>query len=165
MARSVSRRGVTHQTTVTRALLGLTAAGALPGVLLTGVAFFAFRVGLMGLKLPVGMPWWAWPVVALVYAVGFALIAALASPVWWALDRRGVRQWWAAALVGAVPWALTFGALSLWGLTHRFAVGIPASMWWRPLVSLTLAAALGAAMGLIAWRIAYRRVPDAAEAF
>jgi hypothetical protein len=161
----MARPKLTHQTTVTRALLGLAAAGAVPGVLLTIGAFLALRVGLTGLKLPPGLQWWMWPLVAAIYAVGFALIGALATPVWWLLDRRGVRQWWAAALVGAVPWTAAMGALLAWTVIHRAAGPIPASMWWRPLVSLALSAATGAAMGLIAWRIAYRRVPDAAEVF
>jgi hypothetical protein len=87
-------------------------------------------------------------------------VVALAAPIWWAFERKGVRQWWAAPLVGALtcgPGAVLFILLALYGVKAR----APSADLILEL--LTWATGTGAAMGLIAWRIGYRRVPEAPD--
>ncbi|MBS0298168.1 MAG: hypothetical protein JSR45_17855 [Proteobacteria bacterium] len=166
MVRPELRPKVAYRATVSRAVFGLGAAAVCAG-LVFGVALTLATLNMVAMThLPrPAIPWWAWPRRAFFCTLEMLPVVALAAPIWWAFDRKGVRQWWAAPLVGALtcgPGAVLFMLFTLYAAKDSPP---PADF---TLEVLSWAAATGAAMGLIAWRIAYRREPkaaDAAEAF
>jgi hypothetical protein len=101
------------------------------------------------------------------------------GPVWALLHARGSRNWPEAAIAGA---ALTFVVSLAYLVWYGFAVAPPteilgdpsapvapywrtATYWTDALQSLLELTAFGAVVGLVVWRVAYRRVsggaPDA----
>ncbi|MBS0298169.1 MAG: hypothetical protein JSR45_17860 [Proteobacteria bacterium] len=161
----MSKAKVTRQATVSRAMIGLGAVAVGASVLLSGTILALVRLVPAGANPFAGRPWWIWLTLLATYAVVFLMIEALALPVWWALDRRGVRQWWVAALVGGLGGGGAATALMAWSLYRKSIAMPPGGMTWLLGAPALISAVAGAVMGLVVWRIAYRRVPDAAEAF
>ncbi|MBS0298172.1 MAG: hypothetical protein JSR45_17875 [Proteobacteria bacterium] len=103
------------------------------------------------------------PVSALIVEVGCLLALGLLAPVWWQLDRRGFRGWPAGVLAGAVPSSLAGAAWALATFHDIVAKGQGAGGAVGVVFFTLISATVGAALGLLAWRIAYRRVPEAPD--
>lgn len=157
----------TYTTDVPRCLLALPA-GALAGAVLTSLWSVWGWQGVLADAAPSALS-------VLVYAAAIwgAGLAVIATPPWAGLHLLGWREWWVAALLGA---ALTFLAVltlmtGLYGLHMSgasFSAGDGGGRTWDngaltayglvQAVKLAGAcSAMGAIVGLVVWRIAYRR--------
>jgi hypothetical protein len=125
-----------YTTDVRRAALGILAGAAVGSA--SQLPSFLSHAGFAGLLAPLAV----FVIGTLVWALGILFFASLP---WSFLDASGRRRWWHAALLGAglmlVPASLTLtGGVS------------------RALLFMAEASALGALIGLVIWRVAYRRV-------
>ncbi|MBS0298170.1 MAG: hypothetical protein JSR45_17865 [Proteobacteria bacterium] len=98
--------------------------------------------------------------IALNSAMNCLLTTAVVAPLWWWLDRRGHRRWPTAVLVGGLGGALMLTEIELAAGGWRLE-----GLNYLTLGEAVMGAVAGGFVGLIMWLIAYRRVPDAAEAF
>lgn len=104
---------------------------------------------------------------AITGVVWLAGLLLLACPIWLVLHKRRFRGPLAAVLLGAVLCFLFFfGAMTNWfGLSAPSgptgAVALLDIDWQRGLEAAKWMTPLGALVGLIIWRVAYRRVPMA----
>lgn len=140
-----------YETTLDRAGLALAGGAALGGLLVLGLVWAA------GQRDPVALMA-AWLLGGLFTAIA---VTAVASPVWLVLHLIGWRGAWQAALVGALLSLIFF----VGGQTNGFGlIDMPAletrTLFYRwasaGAVGLVLAVAY-ALIGVVMWRIAYRR--------
>jgi hypothetical protein len=139
-----------YRTTRARAALGF--AGALGAFLVPLLAVHAADVGSVSVFLRD----------SLAVVLGIAFLLGLACPVWWALDRRGLRRGRHAALVGDGFGGLIGMGLSV-ALIAQGMLHAPELPLWGVMAMLAGMVLFytggGALLGLLGWRIAYRKVP------
>jgi hypothetical protein len=147
-----------YQTTVRRALAAIGVVSLTLTVLYVAgvIAFMAGRPPQRDNPLIIMLP-----VSALTVAGGCATAMGLLSPIWWWLDRRGFRRWPAGVLAGALPAGLAGAAWAIATFQDVIASGRGAAGAVGVVFFTLIGAAVGAALGGIGWRVAYRRVPDA----
>jgi hypothetical protein len=159
----------TYQTSLPRAFLGLLAGALVGAALVACVSLWGTSIAELGQR---GFSDWSFVFLyALpIWAIGLALVAPLP---WFLLHRRNVRSWTVAAAAGAI---LTFIAI-LAILTYGFGIVSPGDFsasssggatWingrltargWTEAAAFALAMApIGAAVGLVIARVAYRGV-------
>lgn len=142
----IQRHGCQSQTTMSRATLGL-AAGAVTGGLIIGAAlsvifassaiqegFFQQEGRFIGSLYFVMLVVFATLYSTVVFAIGLAAV----TPLWWGLHRIGVRCWSAASPLGALLAGGTMLAFTQSWLAAGALAGI------------------GAIVGAVIWRVAYR---------
>ncbi|MBC6982620.1 hypothetical protein [Caulobacter sp. 17J80-11] len=131
----------TYVTNPTRAGLGLTS-GAVIGAASWALAFVMSTGDDVAVAAPIVLL--VGPAALIVYVLGLGL---LGGPVWLILHELGRRDPLSAVVLGGVLNALPIGLPSLInGTTDPDTYGVVA-----------LAAAIGALVGLVIWRVAYRR--------
>ncbi|MES1974126.1 MAG: hypothetical protein V4472_16825 [Pseudomonadota bacterium] len=150
MTERVASRG--YDTSIDRAGLALAAGGLLGG------AFAAVLVVLGGPPSPLG--------IVIGFIVGTVITAmaaiAVAGPLWLVAHAIGRRGPVTAALIGAIAGF----ALFLGGQTYGFGLfTMPATdartlmfRWISAIATSLILAALSAVIGLVMWRVAYRRI-------
>jgi hypothetical protein len=85
-------------------------------------------------------------------------IVAVAGPLWLVMHVAGLRRGHHAALIGAASaLAILVGAQS-WGFGPAMSPDARTYVWLSALGTGGLVALMAAAIGLVMWRIAYRRV-------
>ena len=158
-----------YGTTFGRAALALFIGAGFGGVLVTAqtVWIAILEPGNLGLAL--------WPMVLLVAFVVWALGLVLFSPVWSALHRLNHRTPWVALMLGFASAGLASVLLYLVGFTQLPACVhinaeeasrlhickleyLTAEEWRRILYGSVLLASSGAMVGLVVWRVAYRKL-------
>jgi hypothetical protein len=84
----------------------------------------------------------------------------IAMPAWWMLHQAGMTTWIHAVVLGVV---LTFFyAIGIWLLF--FTRGVLTPQRWNEAIQLAVPAAFaGGLVGLIVWRVAYRRLKSVAD--
>ncbi|MBS0298167.1 MAG: hypothetical protein JSR45_17850 [Proteobacteria bacterium] len=155
----------TYRTTLARALLGV-GVGTLVGTgVIAALAGAMVLTGAVDRGPGLGARFAA---LLLLAALAWLLAMGLVSPLWWWLDRRGHRRWVSGVLVGGAGMGLLGAAwsaqtLRAMPLSGGFVGGL--GYYLGAAVLTLLCAALGAVLGWIVWRIAYRKAPSVAEVF
>jgi hypothetical protein len=107
-----------------------------------------------------------------IWSVGLAVVGV---PIWWLLHKKGLRSWQAAVLCGAIAafvggFAMNLGlVLSIESSSFSDSGGYSmidgelTAYGWRSLVlGAVQIGFIGAIVGAVIWRIAYRRVEQRA---
>jgi hypothetical protein len=162
---------VEFQTTGLRVIFGLVA-GALAGAIVV--------VGglLIGEYLSRGVAYVAQygpQIGAIIFVVAFVVwllgLVLLGSPCWWLLHRMKMRQWRSAVILGGSMTAVVFMALQIphplgSGSSYSASDGggrtvidnaLTAHGWFLAIMASLAWGCVGALIGLVVWRVAYRR--------
>jgi hypothetical protein len=150
-----------YRATLVRAVLAIPA-GALIGGIVLALALQADNRPSAGSD---------WLILVTAYALVFLGGIMLISPLWWLLDRCGLRDWRLAALLGGVLTGAVFAAATLNGLADEMGgaergLGERLQLMFEgPWIRCVGAMIAGALAGLVVWRIAYRKSAEATEVF
>jgi hypothetical protein len=145
-----------YDTTIDRAAIALVV-GALVGSLLVGATMIVLGLAGVGsgqLIDPVRLGLIA-PIYAFFYFA--AGLAAVGVPIWIVLHRRGYRGRLAATVTGFFAAGLTWLLLQTWNNIVRGTIPEVGELW-PVLISALPVAIIGAVVGFVVWRIAYRPV-------
>ena len=100
--------------------------------------------------------------VALVALIFFAGgLAIIGAPLWLAMHRLGWRSWLDAAVAGFVATGIGMFLLSAWPFISHGHKSL--HDWWKIVEHTFYIAPVGAIVGLVIWRIAYRPVRTLAK--
>jgi hypothetical protein len=147
-----------YDTTFGRAAFAL-AIGAAAGGILTGLIFATLVP--FGFTNPehdpptLGDLLGAIPVVSVFATLGYgAALVLVGVPMWLLMHRLGWRSWLDAMLGGFLA-----AGLACFVVRSSITAGTALLFGWRPIIeSVLLVAAIGATVGLVVWRIAYRPI-------
>jgi hypothetical protein len=138
-----------------RAACALAVGAAVGGILVSSYQFSAVHLGLGGGHYAGTLGGAEFYALAgsVIYAIGLLVV----TPIWLWLDSRGHRDPWLAALCGA---ALSFAAPTLFMIAINVQQNRVSEIFSAQTVLefLVPVAVIGVIVGLVVWRIAYRRL-------
>jgi hypothetical protein len=110
---------------------------------------------------------WAVPSTVLQFQLASFILTLIVGLVLWTVFLRATGRLWQAMLIGALCYffaPLLFAAVVLWA---TYGLVLDPAMFASGLVSMASTLAVGAIVGGVMWRVAYRRVvtPPAADVF